>query len=991
MTGIGEASAILTVAQLGIGLSNTLFAYISEARDASSHIERIGNEVLITSERLREIGVLVNANSQTHTFSDEGVRCAVRCSEDCHAILHELKSILFKSGWSDRPDGQERDAVDLSLFSTIRWPFLRTKLEAPRAELAKIKLDLTLIFTSALAYRASSVTEQAKFRQDIPGLTRSKEWATKMVEQARKRAHNRERDIWTKGGGEDWIQGEPEVFQDFVNYQERCMRDEEDKRLRERAALLLIEQQEAAKKAEEKRRQLEEEILEKHRLKQEAIKLRAAQREEDLRNELERAGLEPDQIDIVITSSSFRHSAVDGTTIPRDRPVGISRKASDSAWLLDVFSLERVRIWPSSEWFHAERAEALTNGDVWHDFAQLEPLWRMAVLRFLNVKNQDKVDSWTLLSIKIPKRSFWARMVGRRSDDHLIQLVLIGNRLRLPPQSANDGKPPETLSKPVTAEPRMNLPQKPRAIGSKLRGKITDRHRTRSSKEPAEEQFQQVCEDPLESGDEGSWLGWPDELPTPRPTSREDYLERDTHLPPRPTEMGEESYSHSVPGRQLMVFRRPKPEAKQTKSFERQRPIERQSDLHWQDRRFSSESPQEQMKSPHGQLKRSDTVEGIEEKRPRRVHRYHSYDEEKTIPQRPDLCLPKSPFLNQDRALVLHPSGSRRAEDHMRERRLANSLVVRDELGPGDLTAKKGRLRFKARQGRPIEYRRTRLKQRFRSDTNEDSEDKDNVRILTPRRQTSSKIKLGEEEIILRTLKKFTTFRTDTSPAATPDGQASTAVPSVPKNFEQEEVGIGLQTDRIALQETSGIPTQPLNGIAASIPLAMEGVDYFQNRIEDPSGSHERDGEGSSAEKTLYRQGIGIGIMLDEPAVIPDQEQPSRASRSDIVRRSIQFADKAIARKERAGPDTGCDVSSTQNPNHGGIEHSRQRSTRIDMGNKVGVKNLIHAGDVAINPSDGSQSDDERRISVTCMEKSPTPISRSATVEDISVDHDGVP
>lgn len=151
MAGIGEASAIFAVAMLGISLSNSLIAYIGEVQDAPSRIQSIGNEVLTTSERLKDIGELVDKNGQTNTFSDEGVRSAIRCSEECKTILMELKRVLCKSGWSHGPDSDE---IDPSLFSTMRWPFLKPKLEVPRTELMRIKIDLTLLFTSAMVLRA---------------------------------------------------------------------------------------------------------------------------------------------------------------------------------------------------------------------------------------------------------------------------------------------------------------------------------------------------------------------------------------------------------------------------------------------------------------------------------------------------------------------------------------------------------------------------------------------------------------------------------------------------------------------------------------------------------------------------------------------------------------------------------------------------------------------------------------------------------------------
>ena len=154
MAGIGEATAIIAVAQVGISLSNTLIAYVGEVHDAPFRIQRIGNEVLTTSERLKDIGELVEKNGQTHIFSEEGVLSAVRCSEECKTILEELRKVLSKGGWHQWMRGEEKVEIDISLFSTLRWPFIKTKLEVPRAELERIKVDLMLLFSSAMALGA---------------------------------------------------------------------------------------------------------------------------------------------------------------------------------------------------------------------------------------------------------------------------------------------------------------------------------------------------------------------------------------------------------------------------------------------------------------------------------------------------------------------------------------------------------------------------------------------------------------------------------------------------------------------------------------------------------------------------------------------------------------------------------------------------------------------------------------------------------------------
>ena len=152
--GIGEASAILAVAQIGITLSKTFITYCEEVRGAPSHVQRIGNEILTTSERLKDIGELVHRNSHAKVLSDEGINSAVRCSTECQHIIQDIRTVLCKGGWQSDPKDLDENEIDTSLFSILRWPFVKTKLEVPRAELHRIKLDLSLLFSAVMVLEA---------------------------------------------------------------------------------------------------------------------------------------------------------------------------------------------------------------------------------------------------------------------------------------------------------------------------------------------------------------------------------------------------------------------------------------------------------------------------------------------------------------------------------------------------------------------------------------------------------------------------------------------------------------------------------------------------------------------------------------------------------------------------------------------------------------------------------------------------------------------
>ena len=132
-TGIGEASAIITVAQIGISLSHTLIDYVGEVKDAQARIRQIGSEIATTSHTLNEIGDLIKRNPRTGYFKPEGVRSAECCSNECALIIDCVRSEFGKIGW------QQSSSANASFLTTLYWPLIRARLELPRSELQSIK------------------------------------------------------------------------------------------------------------------------------------------------------------------------------------------------------------------------------------------------------------------------------------------------------------------------------------------------------------------------------------------------------------------------------------------------------------------------------------------------------------------------------------------------------------------------------------------------------------------------------------------------------------------------------------------------------------------------------------------------------------------------------------------------------------------------------------------------------------------------------------
>ncbi|EEH36254.2 hypothetical protein PAAG_00577 [Paracoccidioides lutzii Pb01] len=311
MAGIETASAIIGIAHVGFALSKALIIYIDEVKDASRRLSLIGNEIRTTSERLEDIGKLVGKNLTTNFLSSEGIRSAIRASEECAQVIEELRGILGKSGCTHAPTVVEKEEIDISYFTEFKWPWVKFRLEAPRAELQRIKADLTLLFASVMAIGASNKTEKMYYYAEIVNTEKTRKWAAQKARNARLRAKN----AGPKGG--KYSVSHSGSLASFTNNGEdknlrfKFVRFKEEqalallKRRREEEAFLALAKEEAKREAEEEeRKRIKMTGIMKYK---EALKLRQAEREshiaatkEALRTELERLNFPSDKIQSIL-------------------------------------------------------------------------------------------------------------------------------------------------------------------------------------------------------------------------------------------------------------------------------------------------------------------------------------------------------------------------------------------------------------------------------------------------------------------------------------------------------------------------------------------------------------------------------------------------------------------------------------------------------------------------------------------------------------------
>ena len=175
MAGIGEASAILGVAQLGLQLASALITIIADYRDAATNINRLRDEIHLTSIAVQQLGHLAAEN---RLLPGRGILEATHLRERCRSVIWEIRTVVKRRGDGVlRVDEVRGEEIDVGYFTAWKWAlWTRRQLEGPRGELDRLKGSLTLVFVTHMAILGAE-GERDRYRRQIPGCKRSVDWA----------------------------------------------------------------------------------------------------------------------------------------------------------------------------------------------------------------------------------------------------------------------------------------------------------------------------------------------------------------------------------------------------------------------------------------------------------------------------------------------------------------------------------------------------------------------------------------------------------------------------------------------------------------------------------------------------------------------------------------------------------------------------------------------------------------------------------------------
>lgn len=176
----------------------------------------------------------------------------------------------------------------------------------------------------------SSTPLTNEYARKIPLLTKKKEEAARRAEEARHKAresqHEGTRTRSPRAPSRrppPIAEEDPELSQQFWEFELQRAREQEDRKIQERAALLQAEIDSRQKSEEDRRREIAQKAVEDYKLQQEETKARTLARDKQLSDELFALGLGPEQVASILAVPSLKVDVI------RSNP-SLRRKSTES-------------------------------------------------------------------------------------------------------------------------------------------------------------------------------------------------------------------------------------------------------------------------------------------------------------------------------------------------------------------------------------------------------------------------------------------------------------------------------------------------------------------------------------------------------------------------------------------------------------------------------------------------------------------------------------
>ncbi|KAJ5619371.1 Glucose-methanol-choline oxidoreductase N-terminal [Penicillium lagena] len=181
MEAVGAASAILSIATVGVQCSIKLMTFAGQMKTAPEQITKIAEDVSLNASILQQLGELAKENvgneppvsdenesstddiksirdadtaaSKQSIFNVKGLGTVMSLAKNCEEIFNSLDQSLSKASKQLRAKSGNSGKIKLSHAEKFKWPFLLPGMETMRNELRNVKGTLMLMLQVAmLAY-----------------------------------------------------------------------------------------------------------------------------------------------------------------------------------------------------------------------------------------------------------------------------------------------------------------------------------------------------------------------------------------------------------------------------------------------------------------------------------------------------------------------------------------------------------------------------------------------------------------------------------------------------------------------------------------------------------------------------------------------------------------------------------------------------------------------------------------------------------------------
>lgn len=188
MAGIGEASAVIGVVQVGFSLARTLSTYIGDYKDSRESIISLAVQLETTILHVRELNTLVRSSEAAGSVSEDSRKVAENAVTNSKRLIAKLVKLLTKADLPDDPDAIiniKPGDIDVRTLTKFYWPLVKPQVDVVALELQSMKTEILLARSCIQAQTGSTPAERAAGENSIVAFTKSKLLARRLLKEAK--------------------------------------------------------------------------------------------------------------------------------------------------------------------------------------------------------------------------------------------------------------------------------------------------------------------------------------------------------------------------------------------------------------------------------------------------------------------------------------------------------------------------------------------------------------------------------------------------------------------------------------------------------------------------------------------------------------------------------------------------------------------------------------------------------------------------------------